>query len=551
MSSGGISYDCLTTSRKATLPSVESWGTNMNILKDPNKGIFTRRKDRVGDTQEVLLAQDASGDRIAECINVYARGVNPMVSVSYNNFGNNAGTKSRFSGLSAHLPYKPDRIIPPMYRQEDLMPLSRQPRNWFYTFTNPELPNIIQEMKCPEGKSAIQSKKRNITIPGNKQYIKELPQDSAEPIAPIRESFHAENVQTLQSDNSRGSFHDKIETNNAKVNQNKLIYNTLTNKKAPYQKPARASVNVEKNIRSNLLHQMVQTKKSDGQQTNAFGDTNASRIQDRQLLQYVNDGNKANPGVFLNPLSNNDAENSSAVVDDRLHASAQTNKMNDVKYLPQFSAMDRKSIRDDPLQGSVQTQRYSSNTEKMGEMSKEINRNIILEPLQYSHTLHKNMPGSENVILDSSNIPTKQTLCIPVKSAASQNIYKNVTPIDLSSIPTKDLVKTSVESFKSPGEKTVWIGERPERDARVLHSECKTGSSLTESKEFYDLQSTDHNSTHQKNIDRGGFDPRPQAVSTVVRDHLDKSKDSSIDYRYSSLKNNVQDQFNQRYFDEN
>ena len=76
MSSGGISYDCLTTSRKATLPSVESWGTNMNILKILTK-VFLRRKDRVGDTQEVLLAQDASGDRIAECINVYARGVNP------------------------------------------------------------------------------------------------------------------------------------------------------------------------------------------------------------------------------------------------------------------------------------------------------------------------------------------------------------------------------------------------------------------------------------------------------------------------------------------
>ena len=44
MSAGGISYDCLTTSRKVTLPSVESWGTNMNIVKDPNKGIFTKKK---------------------------------------------------------------------------------------------------------------------------------------------------------------------------------------------------------------------------------------------------------------------------------------------------------------------------------------------------------------------------------------------------------------------------------------------------------------------------------------------------------------------------
>ena len=129
MSAGGISYDCLTTSRKVTLPSVESWGTNMNIVKDPNKGIFTKRRDKVGDTQEILLAQDESGDRIAECINVYARGVNPMVSVSYDNYGNNGGGGSRsyFGKQQVSLPYKPEVFIPPIQRQEDLVPLSRLP----------------------------------------------------------------------------------------------------------------------------------------------------------------------------------------------------------------------------------------------------------------------------------------------------------------------------------------------------------------------------------------------------------------------------------------
>lgn len=156
MSAGGLSYDGLTTSRKATLPSVEMWGTNMNILKNPTAGIYTRRVDKVGDTQGILLAQDDAGDRIGEYINVYARGVNPMVSVSYDNYSNNGGTSSTHASRAqgVKLPYRPEVFRPPVLRQENLMPLSRQPRNWFYALTNPELPQVIQSMECPEKRSS-------------------------------------------------------------------------------------------------------------------------------------------------------------------------------------------------------------------------------------------------------------------------------------------------------------------------------------------------------------------------------------------------------------
>lgn len=178
MSAGGLSYDLLTTSRKATLPSVEMWNTNMNILRDPNSGIYTRRVDKVGDTQGVLLAQDNAGDRIAECINVYARGVNPMVSVSYDNNSNNAGLRgsllNRNQGVK--LPYRPEVYRPPVFRQEDLMPLSRQPRNWFYALANPELPNIIQNMQCNESKSSTIDKLLHVEGPPSYHKNIELPQ---------------------------------------------------------------------------------------------------------------------------------------------------------------------------------------------------------------------------------------------------------------------------------------------------------------------------------------------------------------------------------------
>ncbi|NDE13735.1 hypothetical protein EBZ80_02275 [bacterium] len=175
MSAGGLSYSCLTTNRKATLPSVEMWGTNMNILADPYKSVFTRRIDKVGDTQGILLSQEASGDRVAECINVYARGVNPMVSVSYDNYGNNAGSKST---AGVKLPLRPEVFYPPVFRQEDLMPLSRQPRNWFYALTNPLATPIFENRVCPDQKSGVHEVVLHPSASTNLEYtLQEIPRN--------------------------------------------------------------------------------------------------------------------------------------------------------------------------------------------------------------------------------------------------------------------------------------------------------------------------------------------------------------------------------------
>jgi len=132
-----------------TLPSVESWGTNMNILRDPPKALFTRRIDKVSATQEItrMIGED-SGDRICEMIKVYPRGINPHVAVSYSNYGTNGGQNRQTNGLNARgnkvccdgrsviggqakLPYQIlnyGSFRPPVFRQEDLLPLSRLPR---------------------------------------------------------------------------------------------------------------------------------------------------------------------------------------------------------------------------------------------------------------------------------------------------------------------------------------------------------------------------------------------------------------------------------------
>ena len=97
MSAGGISYSGVLGNRKVTLPSVESWGTNMNILRDPPKSIFTRKIDKVDSTQEVQrMAEEGTQDRFCENLQVYPRGVNPSVQVSYSNYGAGGGKLMHF-----------------------------------------------------------------------------------------------------------------------------------------------------------------------------------------------------------------------------------------------------------------------------------------------------------------------------------------------------------------------------------------------------------------------------------------------------------------------
>lgn len=161
-----------------TLPSVEGWGTNLNILRDPPKSITTRRVDKVGETSRITeWIGDDGGDRICEVIKPYARGVNPFVSVSYSNYGTNGGqmrqangsssSKSTIKGGQAYLPYRIARdgaFRPPILGPRDLLPLSRLPRVWTQATTNPDFPNYAKKINCPAPETMRQIKKDECTI---------------------------------------------------------------------------------------------------------------------------------------------------------------------------------------------------------------------------------------------------------------------------------------------------------------------------------------------------------------------------------------------------
>ena len=148
MSAGGLSYSGITNFGRVTLPSVEGWGTNMNILRDPPKSITTRRITKVGETSSITQMIGESGNRACEAIQVFARGVNPSVGVSYNNYGN-GNSSGGLTGLSnpiagcgrtAKLPYRimdAGSVRMPVKAPSDLLPLSRLSRVWTSAHTQP------------------------------------------------------------------------------------------------------------------------------------------------------------------------------------------------------------------------------------------------------------------------------------------------------------------------------------------------------------------------------------------------------------------------------
>ena len=149
-----LSYSSLTNSGKVTLPSVDSWGTNMNIIRDPSKSIMTRRRDKVGENNDMLQMIDNS-DRSNEAIMRFSRGVNPSVSVSYSN---NGGSLQNFGNQQARLPYsinKDGDFRPPVQAPQDLLPLSRMPRNITSAVSNPNMPHFGKEL--PNSRNVIKS----------------------------------------------------------------------------------------------------------------------------------------------------------------------------------------------------------------------------------------------------------------------------------------------------------------------------------------------------------------------------------------------------------
>jgi hypothetical protein len=107
---------------------------------------MTRYIEKVGQNNYMNDQIEESNDRAAEYINVYARGVNPSVNVSFGNYQNQSLTGNT-TVTQSYLPYrimKDGAFRPPVMTKEELTPLSRQARPNTTVFTKAYFPNYTK-----------------------------------------------------------------------------------------------------------------------------------------------------------------------------------------------------------------------------------------------------------------------------------------------------------------------------------------------------------------------------------------------------------------------
>jgi hypothetical protein len=229
--SNPFSYSSITNFGKVTLPSVEGWGSSLNILKDPPKSIHTRRRNKVGSTSSIIEDIDAATDRACEAIRVYARGTNPAVSVMYSNMGSCAGGVEKSSSVGsgyteASLPYKimqGGEFRPPILTQEMLLPLSRLPRTATCMTGRPGFADYSKRvMDCGTAETTRQVKNTMITLNVNSQK-------SEKRISPMEKPYEVKyNIQNPVHTSATSNINNRTKyVNNTKAGTNENNYTKI------------------------------------------------------------------------------------------------------------------------------------------------------------------------------------------------------------------------------------------------------------------------------------------------------------------------------------
>lgn len=567
MSAGGLSYDCLTTSRKVTLPSVEMWGTNMNILRAPPASRYTRRIDKVGDTQEILLAQEDSGDRIAEMINVYARGVNPMVSVSYDNYSNNGGRTSILqANKPVKLPYKPEVFHPPVFRQEDLMPLSRQPRTWFYALANPEIPHIVQQMSCPETKSAVwnNAKMLHAEMPARLQYTND---------APLTDVYLPEHHKSLRHDvllpDRLSTTHPQIEKNpvigniNPKTIQDKVLFShdsgtCLPSAKTHHQmidavdpkhidhrknvysmfanKKGNPSASTLHDFLQKIQHRAIQEKNLPVQSVTVLpsrpdGDSRlfSSPTQPKAATHDILVGEvqtKPSRTMFWKPsetLGRDPILAPNAIHDSILHTEHIANQ--------QFPSYEH-TLSHDTLAHTPHRQLPTvfSETNRVGMYTSQepshtvlSDGNIVKDKRNTSVSSSQSIPSRSTDVNDFQNVPVSVRTDMLHPSAQSargrdqaslQNIVYNDLVVSQAN-NTPNTPQTEAFTHKTSYDKTEWFGEKHLQPQRLATIQADTSRDTSaQGYDVYSVQDRDASSHVSHAPSAGSFDPRPTLPMT-------------------------------------
>jgi len=254
-----FSYSSLVNKGKLTLPSVDSWGTNNNIQRDPPKSIMTRRVDKVSDNNDITNMIDNS-DRSSEAILRFSRGVNPSVSVMYSNSG---GSMQNYGNQQSFLPYRINRdgdFHPPVPAPQDLLPLSRLPRNTIEVNTLPSMPHFTKELDNSRNQTASKNVHQEIisaSVRAPRTYMLQRPFQE-----PFEIKYNIQNPISVSGYSGKIAFSDRTVQNSDVIPSRTIMVDNL-------------------NI-------SAETNKNEKRNTTSMDDIDFSKIktQDVKLIEY-------------------------------------------------------------------------------------------------------------------------------------------------------------------------------------------------------------------------------------------------------------------------
>jgi len=560
MSAGGLSYSGLVNHGKITLPSVGNWGTNMNILRDPHKSITTRRIDKVGETNFITETIDDSGGRINEAIQVYARGVNPSVSVSYNNYSNNGGQKSggivEGGGRSAKLPYpimKDGAFRPPILLQEDLFPLSRLPRQKTNASSNSGFTDFSRKLKTP-GTAEETKEVKNHTIKG---HVRPTAVYKIEPQS--QKPFEVKYVIQPFIKRSVGSGTRTMDITNQHVgNPTKEVNNDVRHT------TARSNLTDNRYVNNNEFHsaRFIQEYNShpvvsNASSSNNYNSANTEVETNRFMQDNLNYSVTSNMYDKNNYNSENTQVETNRFMQDTLVHPVVSNIYDKNNYNSENTQVETNRFMQDHLNYPVTSNIYDKNNYNSENTELETGRfmqNTLVHPVVSNISSRTNY-NSDNTQLDSSRF-VQNTLVHPVTSNISSNVrHTSIEDIfDLSDMPVHNKIMhvnisapvSGVEQTKYFHNDIILSRTLPEYTAKTNVSNQKTYKqpeydnqielSRNTPKTSYITNniispgSSDHSSRNvnlPQKISPGGFDIRAQIPMTGRMQDVDENKKES------------------------
>ena len=499
-------------SGKSTLPSVDSWSTNINIMKDPPKGIMTRRINKISDTNSLNEMIDESSDRACEVINTYARGVNPMVSVSYSGNGN-AGMRGNItsisSGKQAYLPYrvmKDGAFVPPSFSQLNLMPLSRLPRLTTSVFTTPGFNDYSKKLLEPQLAETTREVKNSLlkvcsqptavyNIGGSysaietyevKNFIQNPILVSANSgirtrdltkqlvITPTKEIL--DNVIHYFTDINLGSSSTVKYSDNNKLSTTRYIHKDILQGNVPTNlfrniegKPINETVNIDKNryTHEDILQGNVPTnlfRNIEGKPINETVNIDKNRYTHEDILQ----GNVSTnlfrniEGKPINETANIDTNRYTH--EDILQGNVSTNLFRNIEGKPinETANIDKnRYTHEDILQGNVSTNLFR-NIE-----GKPINETVNIDKNRYTQEIHNinyntvktGVDKHEYIhsnIIQNKNLPSYQS----TTNKCDKTIYVNMQPTNKYNLERK-IPKINVDNIDYKNiDRNTYVGSR-------------------------------------------------------------------------------------------